>query len=118
MEYVFRFLYDFILIYLIAIIVYFVFINKRRADYKKLKDGSYVKLFIAKYNLDMRKTKYKTVLTAIALINSFIIAFASTLILYINSFIWKIVVCFIVVFSLIYALYEIVGRYLKNREGK
>ena len=118
MDYVFKFLYDFVLIFLIVIIVYFVFINKRRSDYKKLKDGNYVKYFIAKYNLDMRKTNYKTVLKVIALMNSFIIAFASTLILYIDSFIWKIVVCFIVVFILIYALYEIVGRYMKNKEGK
>ena len=118
MEYVLKFLYDFILIYLIALIVYLVFVNKRRKDYLNLKDGSYVKLFIARYNLDMRKTKYEKVLKIVAYINSFIIAFASTLILYIDSFLWKIVVCFVVVFTLIYALYEIAGRHLKNKEGK
>ncbi len=115
---VIKFLSDFVLLFLLVFIIYMVFVNKRRKDYHKLKDGSYIKLFIARYNLDMRKTNYKTVLNIFAIINSFILSFTASLILNINNYIWKIVVCFIVVFVLIYALYEIAGRYLKNKEDK
>ncbi len=118
MNYVLQFLFDFILLFLLVLIIYLVFVNKRRSDYTKLKDNSYVKAFIARYNLDMRKTKYKEVLRLFAFINSFILAFTSALILNIDEFIWKLVVSFIVIFVLIYALYEITGRYLKNKEDK
>ena len=115
---VLQFLYDFVLLFLLVLIVYLVFVNKRRKDYSKLKDGNYVKSFIARYNLDMRKTDYKKVLIIFSVINSFILSFTSALILNIDKFIWKVVISFIVIFVLIYALYEIAGRYLKNKEDK
>ena len=115
---VLQFLLDFVFLYLLVLIVYFVFVNRRRNDYKKLKDGSYIKAFIARYNLDMRKTNYKTVLYTFTFINAFILAFTSSLVLNIDKFIWKVVISFIVVFVLIYALFEIAGRYLKNKEDK
>ena len=114
----FKMLYDFILIFVLLLIIYFVFINKNRKEYSKLNDNSVIKSFIARYNLDMRKTKYKTVLTVFSVINSFILAFTSALVLNIENYIWKIVISFIVIFVLIYALYEIAGRYLKNKEDK
>lgn len=115
---VLQFLFDFVLLYLLVLIVYLVFVNKRRKDYTKLKDGSYVKSFIARYNLDMKKTDYNEVLKIFAYVNSFILAFTSALVLCIDKFVWKIVISFIVVFVLVYALYEIAGRYLKNKEDK
>ena len=61
MESVLQFLLDFVLLFLLVLIVYLVFVNKKRSDYQSLKDGSYVKLFIARYNLDIRKTSYKKI---------------------------------------------------------
>jgi hypothetical protein len=118
METVVNFLRDFVLLFLLVLIIYFVFINKKRKDYSKLKKDSYIKGFIVKYNLDMRKTNYNEVLNVFAIVNSFILAFTSALILNVDKFIWKVVVSFIVIFVLIYALYEIAGRYLKNKEDK
>ena len=115
---VLQFLFDFVLLYLLVLIVYLVFVNKRRSDYSKLKDGSYVKAFIARYNLDMKKTNYKEVLKIFAFINAFILSFTSALVLNIDKFVWKVVISFIVVFVLVYALYEIAGRYLKNKGYK
>jgi hypothetical protein len=114
----FKMLYDFILIFALLLIIYFVFINKNRKEYSKLNGNSVIKSFIARYNLDMRKTSYKEVLNIFAFVNSFILAFTSALVLNIDKLIWKIIVSFIVVFVLIYALYEIAGRYLKNKEDK
>ena len=116
MEYVLKFLYDFVLLFLLFLIVYLVFINKRKKDYSKLKKSDFTRIFIIRYDLDMRKTDYKKVLRLTAIINSFIIAFTSTLILNIDNFLWKVVISFIVIFTLIYALYELTGRYLKKKE--
>ena len=49
-------LYDFVFIFLLMMIVYSVFLNKSRKEYSKLKDNDMVKFFIARYDLDMRKT--------------------------------------------------------------
>ena len=115
---VFQFLYNFVLLFLLVLIIYLVFVNKRRKEYSKLKDGNYVKSFIARYNLDIRKTSYKDILVTLAFINSFILSFTAALILNIDKYILKIVISFIVIFVLIYALYEIAGRYFKNKEDK
>ena len=116
MEYVLKFLYDFVLLFLLFLIVYLVFVNKKKKDYSKLKKNDVTKIFIARYDLDMRKTDYQKVLKVTAVINSFIIAFTATLILTINNFIWKVVISFLVIFTLIYALYELTGRYFKKKE--
>ena len=118
MKLVLDFLYNFVLIFLVILLIYLVFVNKRKKNYSKLKKNDYVRLFIARYNLDIKKTKYKTILNVVGVINSFILSFTAVLSMYIESFIWKILVIFVVVFSLIYALYELAGRILKRKEEK
>lgn len=116
MENVLAFLYDFVLLFLLFYLIYTVFVNKKKKDYSKLKKNDVIKIFIARYNLDMRKTEYKSVLRILTIINAFIISFTATLILHINNFWLKVAVCFVVIFVLIYSLFEIAGRYLKNKE--
>ncbi|MBQ6284691.1 MAG: hypothetical protein IJK67_00065 [Bacilli bacterium] len=113
-----KMLYDFVLIFALLLIIYLVFINKNRKEYSKLKDNSVIKNFIAKYNLDMRKTKYKNVLITLSIINSFILAFTTVLILNLNVSYWKYPIAFVVIVSLIYSLYEITGRYFKKKEDE
>ena len=111
-------LYDFVFIFLLMLVVYSVFLNKNRKEYSKLKDNDMVKYFIARYDLDMRKTKYKTVLNIVTVINSFIISFCSVLVINIKGVVWAILVGFAAIMALTYSLYEIFGRALKRREGK
>ena len=114
----FKMLYDFILIFALLLIIYLVFINKNRKEYSKLNDNSVIKSFIARYNLDMRKTKYKNVLIAVSIINSLILSFTTVLILNLNLSYWKYVIAFVVIMALIYSLYEITGRYFKKKEDE
>ena len=118
MDNIYKFGYDFLLMFLLILVIYIVFINRRKKSYFKLKKSDEVKIFMARYNLDIKKQNYKKILNAIAIINSFIIAFTSTLVINIEKFIWKILICFIVIFTLIYALYELAGRYFKKMEEK
>ena len=111
-------LYDFLFIFLLVFIVYSVFLNKNKKEYKKVSKNDMMKIFIARYNLDMKKTDYTTVLRVVTFINSFIISFSSVLVINIKSIVWSILISFVVIIALIYSLYEIAGRTLKRREGK
>ena len=111
-------LYDFVFIFLLMLVVYSVFLNKNRKEYIKLKDNDMIKYFIARYDLDMRKTNYKTVLNIVTVINSFIISFCSVLVINIKGVMWSIVIGFAVIMALTYSLYEIFGRALKRKEDK
>ena len=118
MHYVWNFLLDFIAFFAIILIVYLVFVNKKKKDYSKLKKNDLFKIFIARYDLDMRKHEYKKVLLLYTIVKAFIISFTAALIMSIKSLIWKALIAFIVIFVLIYALFELLGRYLKKREEK
>lgn len=110
------FLLDVILIFLVIYIVYSVFLNRKRKNYKDLKKTDEIKLFISRYNLDMRKTKYKEVLTSLTIINSFILSFTTSVVIRINGLMMSIIVGFITILLLIYSLYEITGKYFKRKE--
>ena len=110
-------LYDFIFIFLLVYIVYSVFLKKRK-NYKGLSDNDMIKIFIRRYNLDMRKTKFENVVKAITFINSFIISFCSVIVINIDSIVWSIIISFVVIMSLLYSLYEITGRAFKRKEEK
>lgn len=113
-----KFIGDFLLIFALVYIIYSVFFNKKRKDYKDLKKNDEIKFFIRKYDLDMRKTKYKSLLRTLTFINSFIISLETTIVLYIENYIVKIIVCFISSIILLYALYTITGNYYKKKENE
>lgn len=110
--------YDFIFIFILLLIVYFTFINKNRKEYDKLPDNSTIKSFIIRYDLDMRKTNYKTLLNVLSITDSFILAFGAVVVINIKSRVLGILIAFAVVIILIYSLYEILGRYFKKKEDE
>lgn len=111
-------LFDFLFIFLIVYLVYLLFINRRKKNYKLLKNDDFIKLFINRYNIDVEKINYRLLLNTIALINSFVIALTSTIILKIDSIIWSIIVAFVVLFVLVFILFGAAGKYFKKSEGK
>ena len=113
-----KFIWDFLLIFALIYIIYSVFFNKKRKDYKDLKKNDEIKFFIKKYDLDMRKTKYKSLLRTLTFINSFIISLETTIVLYIDNYVVKIIVCFISSIILLYVLYTIIGNYYKKKENE
>ena len=118
MKSVFWFMYDFILWFLVFYIFCRVFLNKKKTSYSKLKKNDVTKLFIDKYNLDVKKIGFKKILNIVTMINRIIISFTSTLILRIDNIFVSVIVCFIVIIMLVYSLFEIAARYLKKLEVK
>ena len=90
--------------------------GKRKVSYKLMSEGIFL---IKRYNLDEKKINLRLFNMGIALCNAFIIAFVSTVIGLLPSKIGlKLVIAFIMIFALIYALFEIYGRILKKKWGK
>ena len=75
-----------------------------------------IRVFVLRYNIDIRKIDYKKLLTVLALINAFIIAFTATIIVRIESIAWSIIVCLLIVLALIFSLFNLAGRYFKSHE--
>ena len=112
------FIIDFLVMFLIVYLIYMLFINKRKSDFALLNDNDQIKLFVDRYKLNIDKINYKYLVTIISLINSFILSLTCAIILRIDNILLSICVCFIIMFSLIFILFEIAGRYFKKLEKK
>ncbi len=128
-----KYLEDFLffigLLVIIFIIDYF-FINKRKLNQienkkqtkkgkKKIKSIGELDYLVTKFKLDSNLINKDKAIIWFSLINSFIISFTSCLIVLIPmKLIWQLLIAFALLFGLIYSLYEIYGRHLKNKELK
>lgn len=108
-------LYFFVVLFLIVFVINYIF------DYYKIKKNktenimltSYV---IKKFNINKNKINYKKELKWMSLINSFIISSVGTFVSCIDTYIFlQLGIGFVLLFLLIYALYEIYGRHLLNK---
>ena len=110
-----------IMFLLIFIITYWMNLN----NYKKRKYTSIGELnyLLKKFNLDRKKLPVRKMLLVFSLIAAFIMACTASMItaLPVNT-VFQMLIGFVLLFALIYALYEIYGRHLvkkyKKKEGK
>lgn len=118
-------------IYVYLIVYFLIFIGVFLVDYliikgkdkkskKKSKDLMELSYLIGKFKLDKYKLPTNKLLIEISLINAFIISIVATLILYIDiNPIIGLLIGFIILLGLIYAIYELLGRHLiKKGYGK
>lgn len=85
---------------------------------KSKKDNISVNLIIKRGNLNLEKTKYKTIFFVSSIINSFIISFTSVIIVNIDNLLYKLLIGFALIMALIYSLYDIAGKALKRKESQ
>ena len=98
----------FVVVFLINLIMDLIKIKKRK--FRKIGEIQYL---VNKFNLDINKIKYKSTSICISLINAFIIATVTTVISVIDAAMAIQLLCgFVLLFALIYSLYEIYGRIL------
>ena len=88
--------------------------NKRR---KKKNNGNddlmEIGYLVNKFKLDKSKLPLKRLLVEISLINAFIIVLVSVVVLVLDIYtIFKLLIGFVLLFALIYAIYELLGRHL------
>lgn len=116
---------QFIILTLIIFLVDYIFINKHKLKNnetkkdKKPKSIGEIDYLVAKFKLDVNKLNKENMIIWISLINSFIISVVSSVIFLMPlPMIWNMIIAFILLFGLIYSLYEIYGRHLKKVEEK
>lgn len=121
----------FIILFVIVFLVDYYLINKKRLNIinnkgknkkgkkKKIKNISELDYLIYKFKLNEKKLKKEDVIKWISLINSFIISVVSSIIMLLPfKIMWLMLIAFVLLFGLIYSLYEIYGRHLKKQEKK
>lgn len=120
-----------IIVFIVVFIVDYFFINKKKLTLiknkgitkkgkkKKIKNIGELDYIIGKFKLDFKKINTDKAIIWIALINSFIISIVSFIIMIIPlKIMWQMLIAFVLLFCLIYSLYEIYGRHLKKVQSK
>ncbi len=124
-------IYIFIVLFIIVFLVDYFLINKRKLNLikkggvtkkgkkKKIKSISEIDYISMKFKLDSKKLNMDKMIIVISLINAFIISIVSSIVMLMPfAIMWQLIVAFALLFGLIYALYEIYGRHLKQKEEK
>lgn len=113
MEKIFIFIGTFIIVYLVYLIT--VVLQKRKME--KFKKTGQIMFFIKKYNLDFNVIPVNKFANILSLANSFIMATTLTIVDFVDSFLLKMLVAFIIMIPLMLFVYSLIGKYIK-KEGK
>lgn len=118
----------FLVVFLIVFLISFYFICRSRSTKdkktkKRIKgtdklttEGMYL---ISRFNLDDKLVNLHMMNFYISIINAFIISFVATTVSLIKvNVVVQLLIGFVLLFALIYAIYEIYGRHLKKKWGK
>lgn len=124
-------IYIFLILMLIVFLVDYYLINKRKlalikskgktkkGKQKKIKSIGEIDYLIIKFKLNKKKLNEERMIIYISLINSFIISVVSSVVMLMPlKLMWLMLIAFVLLFCLIYSLYEIYGRHLKKKEEK
>ncbi len=108
-------LYFFLVVFFLVFLVIYI-VNLCKVNNKKYDTIGEMNYVIKKFKLDRKKINYKKEIRIIALLDSFIIASVGTFVTSLDiMIILQLGLGFILLFALIYSLYEIYGRHLKNK---
>lgn len=116
-----KFLFNFILFVVVALVIFildYLLVFKRKIKSKKVKNEEIMEFsyLIHKFKLDKNKIFYKPLGLYCALFNGFIISLTVTIISNIKvKMIWQLLIGFVLLFALIYSIYEIYGRTLVKK---
>jgi len=104
-------LFFMILFLAVYVITYLLNVHKL----KKKKNIGELYYLVLKFRLDEQILPIRKMLLWFSLIDAFIISFVTTFITVIDiEVMWQMLIGFVLLFGLIYALYEIYGRHLVN----
>lgn len=122
-------IYIFLILMLIVFLVDYYLINKRKlaliknkgktkkGKQKKIKSIGEIDYLTIKFKLNKKKLNEDRMIIWISLINSFIISIVSSVVMLMPlKLMWLMLIAFVLLFCLIYSLYEIYGRHLKKKE--
>lgn len=102
-----------IMFLIVFVITYFINLGKyKKKKYKSIGELNYL---ILKFNLDKDKLPIRKMLLPISILDALIMSFTASFITMLPiNIIWQLLIGFVLLFALIYALYEIYGRHYVN----
>jgi len=87
--------------------------NLHKLKKKKLKSIGELNYLKIKFNLPLKSLNVRKMIIWFSIIDAFIMAFVTTFITMLDiSTIWQMLIGFVLLFGLIYAIYEIYGRHI------
>ena len=99
-----------------SLVIYFLFINRRRLKKGNIKNMGEISYVTLKYRLDSKKINLKYILNITAICNAFIIAFVCVVLAAIPlGIMWQLLIGFVLMIALVYAIYEILGRHFEKK---
>ncbi len=109
------------IVFVVVSVIYYI-ILRRSSKKKKLNKIKEITILVNRYNLDIKKINKNDVFMVMSFINGFIISLVSLILMVIpfDNYLYILlgfVVGFFVLMLMIYACYEIYGRYLNKRIG-
>lgn len=105
---------EFIVIFLIVYLGYYLFSYRKLKKYDRKKSPVNIKYLVLRYNLDIVRLGYKRVFKALMLCDSFIVAFMFTITRFIDNVYVRLLVAFILIFPLFAGVYHLVAMYYKK----
>lgn len=86
---------------------------------KKTNELTEIAYLVGRFKLDKQKLNLSRLLVIISLINSFIISLVAVVVLIINvHVVFQLLIGFVLLMTLIFAMYEILGQYLVKKENE
>ena len=110
----------FFMTFVLLFLVYqFIFIRSAKKNYEKKnsdkKEMLEIRYLKSKYNLDFDKISYPQLLQLCAITSCFDISLTVTIVSFIDSFLWEIVVGFVSIFLLIFISYHFIYLFYKKK---
>ncbi len=108
-------LYFFCILFVIIFCIHYVY-DYRKLKKKKTDNFMLISYVVKKFKIDEKKIQYKKELKWMCLIDSFIISSVGTIVSFLDTYlILQLGIGFVLLFLLIYALYELYGRHLEKK---
>lgn len=106
----------FLIIFIIIFIMFVIYLWIRKISNKLMKVNQYAFL-VHRYQFDPNMVAQKQLMFIVAFSNAFIIANAVMVIEFFDvSVFWKILIAFLVIFSLIFIVYGIIGYFITEKK--
>ena len=107
---------SFLMLFFIIVFIVNYVMNLMKVKRKKYDSIGEMNYLIAKFKLNKKKINYQKEILYISLINSFIISSVGTFVTCLDILmLLQLGIGFVMLFALIYALYEIYGRHLDKK---
>lgn len=107
------------IVFIIIYLCYVIFVINKKNKLEKMKSNAGVIYLVNKYQIDLKKINMKVLAHMIALANSFILSITLFILSFVDNYMLKILLCFIIIIPFQYIMYMIIGKmYQKEKRSK